>query len=194
MQLSLLQYQWCHNCGAYGPKKRCGGCKDVRYCDRTCQETSWNDTHKHDSMIKTVLSRIAPLYNVAVEEFLYAWHGQWVYVLMIPRSMEANWPKDFCDAGLYIASHWKWKCTRFCLKVLKAENAYEQSLTRDGPCGCQPDIIIAWLLVCQRLDILPMELQYMIIEYVVADIRLCDKVRHRIFPIGGFPNTYTYNV
>lgn len=227
MELSLLWYRWCHYCGAYGPKKRCGGCKVVRYCDRTCQEKSWKDSHERDckhikpflttldpdydywveptcvstetplsgnSVIKTLLSKVAPLYNAAVEEFRYAWHGQWVSVLMIPRSIEAIWPKVVCEKGLLIAHYWTCKSSRFCIKVLKSEKAYDRSLTLDGPCpcGCQTRIIIVWLLVCQRLDILPMELQYMIIEYVVADIRLCEKVRHRIFPIGGLPNTYTY--
>ena len=57
-------------------------------------------------------------------------------------------------------------------------------------CSVGRDLIFTWLLICNRLNIyLPLEIQFEIIPYIVADIRTCPAVRQKMFPLIG-PNVF----
>ena len=57
-------------------------------------------------------------------------------------------------------------------------------------CKDRKQLIITWLLVCKRLGfILPLELHFMIIPYIVSDVRVCKRMRPRVVPLLG-PNVF----
>lgn len=120
----------------------------------------------------------------------YAWKGVFYDVycvtpLITEKLLEQNVP---LGRGNLISA-----CTTCAIvhqEHIPYEDIYKQSMTGGDMCKCQEKLVLTWLLVCKRLDVLPTEICYMIGDYAFADIRLCDSVRHKVFPIGGELNTY----
>ena len=203
--------KWCNNCGSFNPKKRCTACKCTLYCDKECQKEHWTRVHKSDckKMINIVndktkgyivvpfISRERIALTLAFSDHRNAvipttlrWEGMDFTVFSVARHNLTG-----------VVSFLKeWSVPLYNDEIIMVKSAAEctsklqYGLWDDKKhlkwCSVGRELIFTWLLICNRLNIqFPLEIQFEIIPYIVADIRTCPAVRQTMFPLIG-PNVF----
>lgn len=141
-------------------------------------------------------SAISADLNEDLKVSVFAWHGLWYQVMSIaPLTTNRILQTGNCLQDPILVTCNNNKCRRPHVNYKFGSAAFSNSFTSNDLCECQTEIVFTWLKVCQRLEntdviMFPVEIRYMIADYVCADTRLCKLVRHKIFPFTGLPNIY----
>jgi len=209
--------QGCGSCGSYSVSHRCSNCKSIHYCSRGCQKTHWKKTHRGDCAImvgQKIINDPDQTYIMMqrndVMTFVIAftltntpetseihfrdirWEGVDVVVFRIPPTIALR--------GLsLIQSLCGFELMNGVISIdAQPEKPIVQSMQQYHTwspddihnCDHARDLIVMWLMICNRLNVyFPLELQFEIIPYIIADVHTCKDTRPTIVPLMG-PNVF----